>query len=274
MARVTYVKKAQQRYATVPVLNEDGTPKQTPMISKRTGEQKVTKRGRPVFLTVTAADKSKPLPPLTCDAPGCGKPIEVGTPYKHVTPKSGPYGGRQRNRHQSCPGWEIWDLSNSWAARIARETELPMRGFEPETPDDVENLANEIAEAVRGLASESEEAADNIEEGFGHETQQSEEARERAQNLESWADDIEGIDVPDLPEPEETDCEACGGTGETQVEVDGVPQEENGDAVMEECADCEGTGQVTPEEPTEEQMNEWREEAIQALQDEIDNCPV
>jgi hypothetical protein len=31
---------------------------------------------------------------------------------------------------------------------------------------------------------------------------------------------------------------------------------------------------VTPEEPTDEQMDDWREEARQAAQDAVDNCPI
>src|SRR5438270_337793 len=117
MARVTHVKKAQQRYATVPVIDpETGQQKVTPVL-RADGSQKMTRAkphrpARPVFMKVTQADKTQPLPPLNCEA--CGKPIEIGTPYKHVTPKSGPYGGYQRNRHADCPTWKAWDLSSAW----------------------------------------------------------------------------------------------------------------------------------------------------------------
>ena len=69
----------------------------------------------------------------------------------------------------------------------------------------------DLAEAVRGYAEGVREAgegygesADNIEEGFGHETYQSEEIREKSQacesladELDSAADEIEGMDDPD-----------------------------------------------------------------------------
>ena len=49
MARVTHVKKAQQRYATVPVIDpETGEPKRTPVMKKvdrETGE--ITRSRRP-----------------------------------------------------------------------------------------------------------------------------------------------------------------------------------------------------------------------------------
>jgi len=113
MAKITYVEHAQQRYATVPVLDDNGEPKRTPVINKRTGEQKRTRRGnRPVFMTVTRQDRSQPLSMPRCDYPGCKHPqreIQPGEPYKHISPKSGPYGGRTLSRHRDCPGWNVWD---------------------------------------------------------------------------------------------------------------------------------------------------------------------
>ena len=38
MARITHVKKAQQRYKTVPVMNDDGTQKQVPVMTRRVDE--------------------------------------------------------------------------------------------------------------------------------------------------------------------------------------------------------------------------------------------
>lgn len=90
MPKITYVKKAQQRYATVPVLDENGEQKKVPVTVKN-GEQKVTKHGRPVFRSVTVADYNKPLPNHTCGK--CGNEIKVGDPYMWIAPKSGPYGG-------------------------------------------------------------------------------------------------------------------------------------------------------------------------------------
>ena len=321
MARVTHVKRAQQRYATVPVIDpETGQPKRTPVMRKN-GEQKVTKHGRPVFMTVTRQDRDKPLPPETCDY--CRKPIEVGTPYKHITPKSGPYGGRKRSRHASCPTWQVWEYSSSLSARLAQvehEAEQ-MLDQEFETAEDVSAVASEIAEMVREIAQEKIEAADNMEDGFGHETYQSQEIRETGEALESWADDIENVDIPDSPD-EESECDECAGSGEKDVEkwvivnADGSgpvddshdieeafdSEEEARDAIpdlverlqraaraaglepttkaeefdveedtfSEDCEECNGTGQVE----NETSLDDWREEARQAVLDEVGNVPV
>jgi hypothetical protein len=80
--------------------------------------------------------------------------------------------------------------------------------------DDPSELVSEIVEAIRELASEKEEAASNMEDGFGHETEQSNELRETADALEGWADELENISWPDEPEAVE---------GEIQNVVDSAP---------------------------------------------------
>lgn len=223
MARITHVKKAQQRYKTVPVLDEQGEPVRTPVM-RRDGTQKVTKRGRPVFMSKTVADKSQPLPELSCDYPGCsinGGKIAVGSSYKHITPKSGPYGGRQRNRHAEHPNWRIWEYSSSLSARIAQiidgaETSIPGEATEA---SDYESVLESAADEIEGLAEEKEEAATNIEEGFGHETSSSADRREEAESLRDWAEELRGVSFDDPPEePEDDEDEGAVETYESEME--------------------------------------------------------
>ena len=84
MARVKHVKKAQQRFKMVPVLNEDGTQKVTPVL-KQDGTPKTTKTGRAITRKVTVEDKSQPLPNRNCGK--CGTEIKVGDSYKWVALK-------------------------------------------------------------------------------------------------------------------------------------------------------------------------------------------
>lgn len=249
MARVTYVKKAQQRYETIPVLNEDGSPKQVP-VTGRDGEQKVTKHGRPVFRSLTVDDKTKPLPLHDCGH--CHLPIEVGTPYKHISPRSGPYGGRMLTRHEDCPSWNVWEYSSSLSARLAEVAHNYTQAAESaESAEDVTAALEDAAGSVREIAEEKRESASNIEDGFGHATSQSDELNEIADSLDGWADEIESAEVPDFPEPEEQDCEEC---------TEGLIDDPLNDGETIECPDCDGTGRMTPDEPTEEQMDEWRSE--------------
>lgn len=209
MARVIFVKRAQQRYRTVPVLDEDGKQKVTPVIGKN-GQQKLTKTGRPVFQRQTAEDKSQPLPNRTCEK--CGNEIKVGDPYKHVTP----FSGRKRVRCATCPTWQSWDLSNSLGARIEQvQHDNALDVNEDTEPDEILDALQSASDAIRELAEEKRDSASNIEDGFGHPTYQSDELNEQADALEGWADEMENASVPDKPdeveepgdEPEDSDSD-------------------------------------------------------------------
>lgn len=325
MARITRVKKAQQRYAQVPVIDpETGKQKQTPVM--RNGQQRVTKTGRPIFLSVTQNDLSQPLPNRTCGK--CHQEIKVGDPYKHISPRSGPYGGRTMYRCVSCPDWHVWEYSSSLSARVAEISHDFWESFNGttfESTDEVQELLNDAAERVREIAEEKREGASNIEDGFGHETQQSQELNDVADQLDSWADDIEGADLPDYPDTEEADCDECEGMGEivsdafTQLQADheevtrklvaaekervkyeAVPPalrlhskvmeihalirklKEEAEAIQvkledteatETCEACDGSGRIEPEEPTEDQLDEWRSDLESAVS-VVDECPV
>lgn len=263
MPRVTHVKKAQQRYATRPVIDPaTGEQKKTPVVNKMTGEQKVTKSGRPVYLRITERDLERPLPMPQCDYAMCeheSREIAVGSPYKWIEPS----GQQVRNRHADCPTWQVWEYSNSLSARIAQITSEDPEDFD--SPDDWRSWAEAKAEEIRGLSEEKRESAENIVEGFGHETYQSEELNEIADSLETWADDLEAVDIPELPEADEdAECDECEGTGQLEG-----PDETA-------CPACDGTGQSQDEEPdpTEEQMDEWRSECRDAISAILDDCPV
>lgn len=264
MPKVTHVKSAQQRYKTMPVLDEHGQQKVVPVM--KGGVQKMTKRGQPVSMKVTQEDRSQPLPMPKCDS--CGKEIEVGTAYKWIAPKSGPYGGTKRNRHEDCPEWNVWDYSSSLSAQLARIENDYGDISAAENNDDIESMLSDAAGEIRELAQEKEDGADNIESGFGHETEMSYELRDQAEQLNSWADDLEATYLPDYPEPEEADCEACEGTGE--VDSENHPSSD----YKATCDDCDGSGRLTPDEPTQEQIDEWRSEAESAVMDAFGNCPV
>lgn len=324
MARITRVQRAQQRYKMVPVIDpETGQQKRTPVMG-RNGQQKTNKHGRPVFMDVTVADKSQPLPNRNCGK--CGTEIKVGQPYKHISPRSGPYGGRTMYRCAACPDWNVWEYSSSLSARVA-EIGHDFWGDQDNwsSTDDVQESLNSAAERIREIAEEKREGASNIEEGFGHETSQSQELNETADSLDSWADEVEGVDLPDYPEPEEQDCDDCEGSGEVDnpdfleleasqedinkklaearkhltllqaMPIDAqlpakikaqqevirklIKDQETVDAALLEtdaqvsCETCDGSGRIEPEEPTAEQIDEWRSE-VESNCSIVDECPV
>lgn len=265
MPKITYVKKAQQRYATVPVLDENGEQKKVPVTVKN-GEQKVTKHGRPVFRSVTVSDYNKPLPNHTCGK--CGNEIKVGDPYMWIAPKSGPYGGTKMYRCGTCPRWQVWEYSSSLSARLAQvvhEGEESLGSCV--TRDDFDSAVEEIASQIQEISEEQEEKADKIEYYLAHETSMSEELREQAQELESWADEVrDSLDGAD-DQPEEIECETCEGEG-TLSSDNGEEEEED-----EECQDCEGSGTVEPSDDSPE-MQEWIDGVRDCINDALGNCPL
>lgn len=255
MARTHYVTHARTRYARVPVLDENGQPKITEV-------NRTTKTGRQVTMAVTREDRTRPLPPETCEscqaliipAGHPDHPGHEGDPYKWVQPRTGPYGGRRRVRCGECPGWRPWDLSDSLAAQAARIGHEFAEAIDSAAdPDDVQSALDEAASGIRELAEGRRESAQAIEEGFGHPTSQSEELESHADELDQWADSTETANIPDLPGPEEGDCTECE-TGRPDAG----------------CKTCAGTGTCTPENPTEDQMDEWRTDCAELLEE----CPV
>lgn len=262
MARIHYVKSAQQRYRTVPVLDEDGNQKTTPVMRKN-GTPKTTKRGKEITRRVTVEDRTQPLPPRNCQK--CGKTIEVGTPYKWTKIKSGPYGGQMLVRCGACPTWMPSEMSTSKMAGIYAAQEQ-VDATDVESLEDLEALRDDVADQVESVGEEYEESAQNMEDGFGHETSMSEELREKGESLKSWADDIRNVDFEDYDE-EEQQCETCEGKGL-------VPDPDHDDADEDgeiQCEDCGGTG--VADDDGSARSDHW-EEQKQLLSDELGNCPV
>lgn len=276
MARVTHVKKAQQRYKTVPVIDPaTGEQKVTPVLRKD-GTPKMTRSkpnrpGRPIVMKVTVADKTQPLPPLKCEK--CGKDIEIGTPYKHVSPKSGPYGGRQRNRHAACPGWKPSELTSSqhlstiYAAQEAAEEALSAWGDE-DGHEALQEIITTLAEGFREASESYGESADNIEEGFGHETSMSAELREKAEALESSADeveqaadDIDEFDEDAAREEAEDEVEALDEEMITEAAIRGIDDVgEHGAAIEAAMTEAREAREQEVEQAFEEKRTTWADE--------------
>lgn len=197
MPRITHVKAAQQRYEMIPVI-DPVTGKQATTVAHRT---RPTKRGKTESVVRrTQPDKTRPLPPYNCGS--CGKPIEFGTPYKSIAVKR-TYGGITYRRHESCPDWHVWEYSDSLSAQQAQigfNAANDLAGVESE--DDVQGVLDSTAEAVREIAEAKRESASNIEDGFGHSTSTSDELNDIADELDSHADTIETLTIPDYPDAE------------------------------------------------------------------------
>lgn len=207
-------------------------------------------------------DSTGAVKPLnTCDK--CNKAIEIGSPYKHMSVKTGPRSSHKLVRCDGCPVWQVWEYSTSASARCAQivhDARTEIEGLNEADPDAVSDVLNTAAEAARELAEEKRESAQNIEDGFGHPTERSDDLNALADDLNAWADEIDAITVPDAPDPADAECEDCGGTGETETLDSTIV-----------CQECDGCGHA--QEITEDQLDSWLGEVEDVL-DPLDNAPV
>ena len=265
MPRVTHVKSAQQRYETKPVRDANGDQVVLPIL-KKDGTPKTKKNGTAIVRRVTEKDLTKPLPNETCGK--CGVEIKPGDPYKHMKIKTGTYTSRRLVRCKACPSWHVWEYRYTRSARAA-EIEHDVSGAlsEAATLDDMKSCMEDAAGRIEELAEEADEGANNIEEGFGHPTAQSEELQSEAEELRSWAEECNEWEPNDSDI--DTTCPDCDGT----CKIDNPEYDPDDDSKGEEeidCPTCKGTGEVDTDEPTEEQLDEWRGEAS----DVLGNCPI
>jgi hypothetical protein len=156
--------------------------------------------------------------PLSCDH--CGKPINIGDPYKWIAPRAHRAAqGIKRNRHTTCPAWRPSQTTSSphlatiYGAQEAAEDQVSaVTANSAEDTADAEEalkgIAEEFAEAVMEASESYGESATNIEDGFGHETYQSEELREKSEAIEGWADEVAAYDTTEYDE--DLDCAECG----------------------------------------------------------------
>jgi len=152
--------------------------------------------------------------PLRCER--CSDLIPIGTGYKWVKPRRHrAAAGRKRIRCLTCPGWTAAELTSSEVLRIIYEAQATIEtaayeGDVPTDPTDCEaftealtGLGDEFAEAIREAVDIRNDAADNIEEGFGHPTVQSDDLRAEGDQIEQWADEMESVTFGEFDPPDE-----------------------------------------------------------------------
>lgn len=152
----------------------------------------------------------------------------LGDAYMWIKPR---YGGK-RIRCTSCP-FRDSDLTTSeklgrvYDARdSARDSISQWDGVELE---DLRSALNDCVEAAREVSDEYNESADNIEQAFPNGTPTSEECREKADEISSWCDEMESVDLEEYEGEEgEEESEARNEWAEAQREaalgvVDGCP---------------------------------------------------
>lgn len=217
MARVTFVKKAKQRYKTVPVIDPETGEQKVQTFTRRDGSLRTNKRGAVVTARVTREDRTQPLPNRKCGR--CSKEIKPGDSYYWWANKlPGAGSGYKQIRcaehpptiQERTPGraGQLMGLQSEW------ENELSAC----QSVEDLEAARDSIAGQIRDFGQEYVDSADNMESGFGHETYQSQELREKGEAIDSIADEVEQIDVEEFDE-DEVDVEDYEGEDDPDYEA-------------------------------------------------------
>ncbi len=117
----------------------------------------------------------------------CSKTIEVGDSYYWWAHRLGASSQRHNRCEEHRPRPSEMQMSPYRAQAYAASESIDDAEIEDlpaALTDAAESVREDVAEALR-------ESAQNIEEGFGHPTSQSEELEERAEAFETWADELE-----------------------------------------------------------------------------------
>ena len=146
--------------------------------------------------------------------------------------------------------------------------------------DSIDSLSaarDEAVDQIREVGEEYQESADTINE-TAEGSPIAEECEEKAQNLEAWAGEIEGVD---LEEFEDDTCSTCNGSGQVECgecDPSGSEPEEAGESCSEcdgakehACPDCDGEDRS---DKRKESQETWAQNAIDEIQGAMDNCPL
>lgn len=130
--------------------------------------------------------------------------IAKGDTYYKWSLKTGPYSSRDY-KSKTYPDRRQLTL-NAFKLSLY-DLEDQRDGIDATTPEDLESARDELATAIRELADEQQEKLDNMPEGL-QQGSSGETLQSRIDGLNSWADEVEALEIPDWSEDEaETDDE-------------------------------------------------------------------
>lgn len=195
----------------------------------------------------------------------CGADINPGDPYKWFASRIGRFSQR-KDFCANCPVRPSDQTTSPHLQTIYMAQESAQDALDKGGDlglGDIAEIVRGYAEGVREAGQGYEESADNMEDGFGHETYMSTEIREKAEACEGFADetdsaadDIEGLDDPDVDESELLD------------EYEGDLIEEGDPAEIGKPVDADDFEQFV-----EGKREERREAAIERAQDALNEEP-
>ena len=183
----------------------------------------------------------------------CGHEIGVGESYKHMSKMTGPRSSITLNfcsKHYQRPSHH----ASGNRADFLREMEgtedaidaLARKSGDITVEDliaDATSILESLSESVESIGDAYRESADNIVDGFGHETFLSEELAEHADDIESFKDDLENAvgDLENLVDESDHDIEegeSCATCGDECHTLTGVASAEIVDSVVSALNDA------------------------------------
>lgn len=204
----------------------------------------------------------------------CGKALPKGSSYKWCAPRAGSFtSGRKRIRCLDCPGWRPSEVTSSshlatlYGAQEAFDDFLSE--WDGEDADALRGAISSFAEGVREASDSYGESAQNIEDGFQHETSMSQELREKSESLSSWADEIEAAEseITDFDEAEARSTAEEEVLADQDYEADpGETEEQRTERLKPFAAEIE--------EKIKAAREEWSEAQSGVAEGVKDNCPL
>lgn len=126
----------------------------------------------------------------------CHGDIRIGQPYNWIKSRYGP----KRSRHATCRQFRPSDLTSNdklsslYAIQERIEDEASAWGLLESTDlADLVTALDDAAVEAREVADDYRETAENLEQGFGHSTSQSEEIASNGDEVDGWADELEQL---------------------------------------------------------------------------------
>jgi hypothetical protein len=254
VARIHTVKHARQTYEKVAKIDESGQQVVTPVKSKRTGEQRLSRKGRPITRRIRVADKSKPKPLLKCGK--CGDEIALGAPYRWFTVGFRSHYKQVRCMKGSCTPRESERESSGIRSEILGAIEAAHDELNALTEvgdaSEVESIVQQVGDAFRTAADQYREADEAF--GGGGNTENG----DRADTSETGAGELESWSTSGDNEPDYEDCEddLHKPVEERADEEDDRPIVDKGDSECENCVSI---------------RNNWFSDLIDEASEAIDN---
>lgn len=174
--------------------------------------------------------------------------------------------GDKRIRCTDCPDWHQWEWNPSTASqcqRVAHDTEHHLRYGKHETVSGAQAVMGDAAHEISNFATYRRLSSERTAWAFGKSNFTARRLKADSEALESWAKEIRNWPCPELPAPTLTDCSLCSAK-RMDLDLGGDPA----------CMECSGAGRYLPEEPGEEQLQEWRHMIADDASEVLEKCPL